>query len=139
VVAGVLSLSAKLGDGSALETNPVWHIFVVERGAPVRVAPGRPADPVWIVLEWIERPEPSPPPQPPSPAPRRPAARVDDSLTVTQPVLASRRLAFLRVPNPARGPVRLMVEVPERGPAQLEVFDVQGRRVSRSDLGEREP
>jgi len=35
--------------------------------------------------------------------------------------------------------VRLIVEVPERGGATLEVFDVQGRRVSMSDLGEREP
>jgi hypothetical protein len=144
VVADGVRLTVHRADGSALETGPLRYIFFVERERTGEIARGQPAEPgPWMVRMWLERPDggpllaKGPPAAPPPPPPRRP--RPADSTAATSQALTPRSLAFLRVPNPAREPLRLLIEVPEHGSAQLEAFDVQGRSVSRSDLGEHEP
>ena len=142
VLADSVKLSVRRRDGSGFETSFQRYFFIVVRAESSGVAADQLADPGrWIVLRWgmipyswrQARASTLPPPQ------RPPAPRAADSLQARSPSLAPLRLAFMRTPNPAHWPVRLIVEVPERGGATLEVFDVQGRRVSMSDLGEREP
>jgi hypothetical protein len=141
-LADSVKLSVRRRDGSGFETSFPRYSFIVVRAESSAVAADQLADPArWIVLRWYmmpyfpQRARPSTLVTPQRP----PAPRAADSLQARSPSLAPLRLAFMRTPNPAHWPVRLIVEVPERGSAQVEVFDVQGRRVSINDLGEREP
>jgi hypothetical protein len=117
-------------------TKSKKHVFHFVRGDVAHLVPGQPADSTrWYVRRWLEdvsgvleslakNDGACGEPQAPVAAPRAGGA---------VPV-ASLALAIRPLMNPACARLEVACDLPERGPARIDVYDVGGRRMNRRDL-----
>ena len=119
-----------------LMTSSKKHVFHFVRGDVAQLVPGQPADSTrWYVRRWLEDVSGvleslaksagnCGEPEAPVPGPRAGAAAP----------AASVALAVHPLMNPACAKLEVVCDLPERGPARIDVYDVGGRRMNRRDL-----
>lgn len=120
-----------LPGGQVLETMETLNTFHVVRGDAAVLADGQAMDPTaWYIRRWLsdvtsvitrmrERKEPCGEPEPSTP----------DAVPAASSPWVPTQLALRALTNPACALLTMTCELPGSEPAQVEVYDVSGRRV----------
>lgn len=113
-------------DGTEYRSSLALHVVHVVRGDAAVLLPGQPADALhWYIRRWLEDVDAV-------------AARMKDvegdCAQGDEPLAGGLTLEIRPLRNPACPALDLTCELPESGPARLDVFDVMGRRVNGQDL-----
>lgn len=128
---GKFDLRAVLPNGQTLITESRLNTFHVVRGDAAVLAAGQPADPsTWYIRRWLtdvtsvitairERGEPCGEPEPATP----------DAVPAAGSPRVPTQLALRPLVNPACALLSMTCDLPGTEPAQIEVYDVSGRRV----------
>jgi hypothetical protein len=134
VEVGRFEMGLRFGD-ARLVTRSKKHVFHFVRGDVAHLVAGQPADSArWYVRRWLEDVSgvleslsksqgDCGEPAAPAPGPRSGAAPP-----------ASVALAIRPLTNPACAKLEVSCDLPERGPARIDVYDVGGRRMNRREL-----
>jgi hypothetical protein len=132
---GRYEMGLRVGE-SRFYTKSKKHVFHFVRGDVAHLLPGQPADSTrWYVRRWLEDVSGvleslaksdggCGEPQPPVPGPRSSGAAP----------AASVALAIRPLMNPACAKLEVACDLPESGPARVDVYDVSGRRMNRRDV-----
>jgi hypothetical protein len=135
VEVGRYEMGLRIGDARFI-TKSKKHVFHFVRGDVAHLVPGQPADSVrWYVRRWLEDVSGvleslaksnggCGEPQEPVPGPRSGGAAP----------AASVALAIRPLTNPACAKLELACDLPQSGPARVDVYDVSGRRMNRRDV-----
>jgi hypothetical protein len=131
-----MRMSMTFENGGGWDVGSAGYAFWVVRGDSALIDGGARDPSRWYVRRCIEIPQPatlasaSTPKPVALPAPAD-SASSDAVLDLHGP------LAILRMPNPARFAIELEFRVPGEGLADIDLFDVAGRRVLRREVDDR--